>query len=125
MGRPIIPDVCRLAREAVLAARREGRLRRDLLDRHIVRTDMSRFYFASELTPRIVRGSVEEALSLESGTLDAKEYRAAVKETIEAAVVRVPPPSHLREPFGGVLLINYADRRRISQRTRSKGPARW
>ena len=51
---------------------------------------MSRFYFSSELTPRIVRGSVEEALSLESGTLDAKEYRAAVKETIEAAVVRVP-----------------------------------
>jgi len=52
---------------------------------------MSRFFSASELTPRIVRGSVEEALSLEGGTLNAKEYRAAVKETIEAAVVRVPP----------------------------------
>jgi hypothetical protein len=42
----------------------------------------------SELTPRQIRSRVEKQLGLEEGALDTKEYKDAVKEATNEAMVR-------------------------------------
>jgi hypothetical protein len=42
------------------------------------------------LTPRIIREETEKRFSLDPGTLDAPEYKKAIKEAISAAVHLVP-----------------------------------
>ena len=39
-------------------------------------------------TPRLVRQMIEKQYNLESGTLDAPEYKSAIKAATAAAVVR-------------------------------------
>lgn len=41
----------------------------------------------SEITPRLIRQRVEAQLELEEGSLDAKEYRDAVKVATAEAIV--------------------------------------
>lgn len=47
-----------------------------------------------EYTPRIVRQKVEEELALESGVLDAKEYKVVVKDALTDALVRILSLTH-------------------------------
>jgi len=39
------------------------------------------------LTPRLIRKEVEQALKLDAGTLDTDEYKGAVKDATDSALV--------------------------------------
>ncbi|TDL23694.1 hypothetical protein BD410DRAFT_786952 [Rickenella mellea] len=73
-----LPDVLRVVRDIVLEADNEGKLQ--------------------HLTPRIVRQETEQYLSLESGCLEAKEFKVAVKKAIEDTIAEIPTTQRDKQP---------------------------
>ncbi|KAI0058864.1 hypothetical protein BV25DRAFT_1993968 [Artomyces pyxidatus] len=68
MSKPNVSEVVALARQTAETAKEEGKL--------------------DELTHRLVRKTVEEALSLEPGTLEDDEYKRAMKDAVMGIIQR-------------------------------------
>jgi len=70
---PPITELQEAAKRVVWAAKKKGTL--------------------MELTPRLVRHTIETQLDLDDGSLDASKYKSAIKSATAAAVNQDPPPS--------------------------------
>ena len=81
-----LEDVRAKVHDLIVQADKEGTLEYVFIFRS--HTELTWTRQGREYTPRIVRQKIEEELSLESGILDAKEYKTAVKDALTGALVR-------------------------------------
>ena len=84
-----IPPITKLeeaARKLVWAAKKNGTLK-FVHKRSSHNNMLNDPFFFRELTPRLIRQKIEKQLGLEEASLDASEYKSAIKTAAKSAVV--------------------------------------
>lgn len=90
---PPIIELEKAAKKLVWAAKKNGTLKfvhkniqvMDNMDIFILFTND--LFLTRELTPRLIRQKIEKQLGLEEASLDASEYKSAIKFAARSAVV--------------------------------------
>lgn len=75
---------CQKERDLKVCSQNIKSLINNKVDEHLV-NDL--FFFIRELTPRLIRQMIEKQLGLEEASLDASEYKSAIKDATTSALV--------------------------------------
>jgi hypothetical protein len=81
---PPIIELEEAAKKLVWAAKKNGTLK--FVPKYKVMTTLITL-FLSELTPRLIRQTIEKQLGLEEASLDASEYKSTIKSATKSALV--------------------------------------